>query len=432
MKLKKLEVNSFAGISPHSPIVLDFSESKFITLSGDMGAGKTSMLNALLVACGQLSKDDKNFVNLESGKIDINFSFVGKDNCNYEVRVTKSSFKLLYDGVAQLEPINKMKELLGVTGTSPMDIKYKPLKEIVKWVSQYSSRSPEELEKQLNKFKNGIKAAMDTRVAANKSAKAIRETLSKDSMYQNWEESEKVYSEGVDIEELSDKMEEARKKSDQVIQWETGLKGLLESKKKLIADIAKKEEELVALNNDYVKLCKRIIDGEKLIDENIGSREEYDSVKTLYDASSKINQDVFLWEQVKVKKSEMDEFEDISQKADAKHKGLLQEVKELQAEILPNIKGMEIVTEDTEEDGVVKKEGLYRDGKNVAQMSESEWIDTVVEIWRKYRVKVVVLDNIGTLGSAAIERLEKLSKDGCHILAAEMDRTSKELMVSYQ
>src|SRR5580765_3919755 len=129
MKLKKLEVNSFSGINPNSPVVIDFSDTKWVKASGDMGVGKTSLLNALLVACGNLShtgKEGKNFINNETEKIDINFDFVGNDRCNYSVRCTKSSFTLTYDGEVVSEPITKMKELLGVVGVSPMEIKNKP------------------------------------------------------------------------------------------------------------------------------------------------------------------------------------------------------------------------------------------------------------------------------------------------------------------
>jgi recombinational DNA repair ATPase RecF len=163
MKLKKLEVSSFAGINPESPVVIDFTNSKFVTVEGDMGVGKTSLLNALMVACGQLSKDsnDKSFVNNDTGKIDINFSFVGKDRMNYEVRCTKSSFQLTYEGTAVPEPITKMKELLGIVGVSPMEVKHKPLKEIVKWLASYSNKSPEEFEGQLLKCKNGIKLSKE-------------------------------------------------------------------------------------------------------------------------------------------------------------------------------------------------------------------------------------------------------------------------------
>lgn len=425
MKLKKIEVNAFAGIHPESPVIVDFTQSKFVTVEGDQGTGKTSLLNAMLVACGQLSKDNKDYVNLGSGKIDIDFSFVGKDNCNYEVKVTKSLFKLMYDGVSQPEPISKIKQLLGVPGTSPNEIKFKPLRDIIKWLSSYSNKTAEEFELQLLKYKNGIKLSKETRAAANKSLKALNEYLENEPLFINWEESEKKYAKPIDIKDLSTKLDIAGKNSDRFIQAESKLKQLNERKISI-------EDQINRLMTEAEEIAKNIHIGEKFIEENKEAKKQYDLIRKQYDNASQEVIGYNKWQEVKAKKKERDEFETVSQRADAKEKELIISVKEFQSELLPNIKGMRIIIEDTTENGVIWKEGLYRDGINVAQMSESEWVDTVIEIWRKNKVKIVVLDNIGTLGSRAVDRLIKLSKDGCTILSAEMNRKVQELQISYE
>jgi hypothetical protein len=432
MKLKRLEVTAFAGINPQSPVVLDFTQSKWITASGDNGVNKTSLLTAMLVACGQVSKDDKNFINLDSNKIDIDFSFVGKDNCSYDVKVTKSTFKLMYDGVAQPEPISKMKQLLGVVGTSPMEIKHKPLKDIIRWIAQYSNKSPEEFEKQLSKLKDGIKKSKESRASANKIAKAMKEYLEAEQMYIQWEESEKKYETEPDIKKLSAELKSAGDKSDKYIRAEEKLKQHNIGRTGIANDIDRLKKELEQKEMALVEQDKLITAAQKYLDDNKSDKKEYDEVKKRYDNVAIELADYNKWQEIKTKKGDMDDAETLSQQADAKEKELLQEVKELQAEILPNIKGMEIITEDTTEDGVLRKEGLYRDGKNVAQLSETEFMEVIAEIWRKYKVKVVVLDNIGVLGSKGVAVLEKLNKDGCHVLAAEMNRQQKELQISYE
>jgi hypothetical protein len=80
----------------------------------------------------------------------------------------------------------------------------------------------------------------------------------------------------------------------------------------------------------------------------------------------------------------------------------------------------------------MKKEGLYLNGKNVTQLSESEWWALVIQIWRKYKVKIVVIDNMQSLGSKGIELLEKLNADGAYILAAQMNREQKSLQINYE
>lgn len=426
MKLKKLEVNSFGGINPDSPVVIDFTNSKFVTVEGDMGVGKTSLLNSLLVACGQLSKDsnDKQFVNNDTGKIDLNFSFVGKDRLSYEVRCTKSSFQLSYEGNSVPEPITKMKELLGIVGVSPMEIKNKPLKEIVRWLSSYSNKSAEEFEGQLLKCKTNIKLARDTRASANKSLKALNEFLNEEPMFINWEESEKKYKKEINLKEISSQLDVAGKKSDKLLQAESKLKQLNERRESI-------DEQISRLMKEAEDIDKSIELGVKFVAENKGAKKEYDDVKNKYDNAAQDSINYNKWQEIKRKKKEKDEFETISQSADSKEKEILQSLKELQAEILPDIKGVELVTEDTHEDGVMKKEGLYLGGKNVSQLSESEWWNLVIQIWRKYKVKIVVIDNFQSLGSSAIDILNKLNNDGCYILAAQMNREQKTLQINY-
>lgn len=427
MKLKSLEVNSFAGINPNSPVIIDFTDTKWITASGDMGVGKTSLLNALLVACGNLShtgKEGKNFINNETNKIDINFDFVGNDRCNYNVRCTKSSFTLTYDGEVVSEPITKMKELLGVAGVSPMEIKNKPLKDIVRWLAGYSTKSAEEFEADLTKFKNGIKIARESRAAANKSLKALNEYLDGEYMFKDWEGSEKKYV-FVDTAKISKEFTEISGQRDTLLQAETKLTNLKSNKKSIEEQMEQLQLQLDAANSAILK-------GEQFIKDNDKVKTKYDEVKLKYDNAALDATNYNKWQEIKKKKGERDEFETLSQQADAKEKEILQQQKDLQAELLPDIKGVELVTEDTTEDGVTKKEGLYWNGVNAAQMSETEFWNVVLLIWRKYKVRVIVIDNYQSLGSGAVDILEKLVKDGCYILAAEMDRKTKTLEIEYK
>lgn len=436
MKLKKLEVSSFGGINPASPVVIDFTRSKQVKVDGDNATGKSSLLTAMLVACGYTShtgKEGKNFINNDTDKIDINFEFVGNDRKTYEVRCTKSSFKLTYDGSVVAEPIAKMKELLGVAGVSPMEIKNKPLKEVVRWLSSYSNKTAEEFEGQLQKYKTLIKTARDTRAAANKSVKGITEYLDNEPMYADWEGSEKKYTKEINIEVLSKELKVAGEKSDKYIRAEERLKKLkqetpgIEDKIKSLEEELAREKEKLITNNDAIAT------GEAFLKDNKSFKTDYDEVRKRYDNAAQESINYNKWQEIKKKKSEKDEFENISIKADAKEKEILKSVKELQAEILPDIKGVELVTEDTHEDGgVMKKEGLYWDGRNIAQLSESEWWTLVLMIWRKYKVKIVVIDNYQSLGSMAVESLTKLANDGAYILAAEMSRDKKVLEVVYE
>jgi len=435
MKLKQLEINSFAGISPNSPIVIDFSQSNFIVADGDKGVGKTSLLNSLLAACGQLGytgKEGARYVNNDTDKIDINFSFIGNDRRTYEVRCTKSSFSLMYEGEKLAEPITMMKQLLGVVGVSPMEVKDKKLSDIIKWLSSYSTKSAEEFEADIAKVKLGIKETERARASANKEAKGLTVFLSEEPLYNDWEGSEKKYAEPKDLKALSAKLDKAGKDSDAYIKAETGLKSMKEARPRIVADIERIKQELADKEAELEQQDKRILAGEKYLQDNKAVKTEYDKVKKEYDNSHEYVEQYNKWQDIKKKKKELDEFETLSQQADASAKEFKQKLKEIQAEILPDMKGVELVLEDTHEDGgEMKKEGLYWNGRNVQQLSETEWWDIVLTIWKKYKVKVIVIDNYSNLGSSAVTILEGLVKSGCYVLAAEMNREQKELNIQY-
>lgn len=432
MKLKKLEVTSFGGINPSSPVVIDFTQSKWVLADGDQETHKTTLLNAMLVACGQLSKDNKNFINKDTNKIDINFEFVGNDRLTYQVRCTKSLFSLTYEGVTVAEPITKMKELLGVVGVSPMSVKTKSLSEIIKWLSSYSTKSAEEFEAQIKKIKDGIKAAKDGRATSNRSLKGLNEFLNNEPLFIDWEESSSKYAKAVDIKELSQQLDTVGKDSDKLIRAEETLKNLKSDSISIEKEIEQIKINLALKEQDLASVNKRMVAGQKFVDENKSVKKLYETVKAKYDSAHTELGNYNKWVEIKRKKKECDDFETLSASFDAKEKALLIDLKNFQAEILPDIKGIELITEDTHEDGVIKKEGLYLNGINAAQMSESEFWKLVMEIWRKFKVRIVVIDNYSSLGSKAVEVLEKLHKDGAYILAAEMNREQKSLEISYK
>lgn len=427
MKLKKFTVNAGGKFTPESPVVIDFTQSNFVVVDGDNGVGKTSLLELFLMGCGHLSgsKIVDKLKNKDSDKIDIEHSFVGNDRKNYDLKVTKSTIRLMYEGEVLPEPITKLKEILGVVGTSPMEIKNKSLDDIIRWLVGYSNKNPEEFINSLKKHKDSIKAAQSTRADANRAAKGLINYLSSEEMFNDWEKSEKKYAEEPNISELSKKLTLAGNKSDKFVENQTKT----DAQKQRKAQI---EQQIKTLQKELEMVDENIAIGEKWLAANETAKKDYDTIKKQYDNAAKDVADYNKWQEIKRKKAELDEFETISQRADSKEKEILKKVKELQAEIIPDMKGVEIVTENTHEDGKQVKEGLYINGLNSVQVSESEWWAFVLMIFRKFKVRIVVIDNMQSLGSKAIEILEKLEKDGCYILAAEMNREQKTLEIDYK
>lgn len=435
MKLGQLQVNHGGKFSPESPLLVDFTQSKRVNEKGDNGTGKTTAMELLLVAIGQLSGKEiyDKLVNAYTNKLEIELPFVGTDRLSYISKVTKSGLKLIYEGESLPSPLTKLKQLIGVAGVSPMEIKNRPVGEIIKWLASYSKKSPEEYEELMAKAKVKIRDARNNRAASNRVVKSLREYLQSEELYNKWEESEKKYAKSVDIKDLSKKLDEAGKKSDKYIRAEEKLKQLNADRPEIVSEIEALKIELAAKEKELVELDDSIEKGKKYIDENKADKKEYDVVKKQYDEAAgeviKFNK----WQEIQTKKKEMDSEETKAQKYDADEKEMLAKVAEAQAEILPTIKGLQLVLEDTHEDGgEVKKEGLYLGKINTAKMSETEWWDIVMQIWIKNKVKLVVIDNAQSLGSNAMARLDQLEKIGCYIFTAEMARETKVLEIEYQ
>lgn len=435
MKLGPLKVNAAGGIHPSAPVFIDFSRSHFVRLPGDNGTNKSSTVGALLIALGEITgKKLIPYVNNESGTIDVDLPFTGNDRKDYHIRATKSTWKLTYEGDTRAldEPMTLLRKLVGPVGVNPLDIKNKPIAEIVKWLAAFSTKSPEEVEKRMQKIKEGIETAKTTRAAANKSAKAIVELMTDEGVMEGgevvervWKANEAKYTKQVDVKALSSRLDEAAAASDRYIKAEEKLRHQRTRRGQI-------EDQIKELQAELATVEKSISGGEKFLAENKGVKQEYDRVKEEYDNAAAQSVKYSQWQEMKKKKKELDEYQEIAQKADAKEKGLIQERIELQAELLPDIKGVELVMEDThEEGGKLKKAGFYRDGVSSVQMSNGEWITTVIEMYRKNKVKIIVIDNAEQLGSDGMNILKGLSEKGCYVLVAEVARGKKELEIIY-
>lgn len=439
MKLIKFTINSGGKFNPDKsgPLVIDFSKSKMIGATGDQGVGKSTLLELFLMACGQNGGDEvvEQMKNRDSGEINLELSFVGKDRANYDVRVKNGTITVKREGErVSGGPVALLKQQLGVVGTSPMEIKNAPIEKIVKWLASYSPTSAEDFEKKMLKIKNGIKAYRKARADANRSAKGAKEYLSSEGFIdqtgeiseKKWTENEKKYAKEPDINELSKKLTAAGKKSDSFIENESKTNAQRDRKVQI-------EQQIKLLQKELDQVNENISIGEKWLKANETAKKDYDAVKKQYDSAAQDVAAFNKWQEIKNKKEEMEEYETLAQKADASEKSLLKDQQELQWEVIPDIRGLEIVLEDSHEDeGEQKKAGFYLNGFNSAQLSNTEWLTAVIQILKKNKVPVLVLDDISQFGSKLMETLEALVKQNCYVLYTEMQRGQENLEIQYQ
>ena len=421
MKLLNYKVGAGGQFTPETTIYIAFEPKKAVKLTGDNKVGKTTILDLLLMNLGAIAGDDlvKRLVNKDTGTIDTELEFVGNDKLKYKTRITKSQFVLEYEGEKMPEPKEKTRQLLGAVGLNPMALKTASTQDIVKWLSGYTTKGTEEYQKQYEKLKDNIKQSRNTRAEANRNFKAIKTTIEDDITEAAWNRNEDKYGRETDIKGLSAKLDAAGKRSDNYIKAETKLKEFKTRKEQLLAELAEVEGKITQAE-DYIL-------------KNKAAKTEYDEVKQQYESAAEQAAKYQWWKNIKQKKSEMDEYETLAQRADAKEKDLLEELKELQADLIPNVRGLEILLEDELEGGkLVRKSGLYYKGFHSTQLSESEFISVYIEILRRNKVKILIIDGINNLGSDVMEVLDKFKNEGAYILYSEMRRGQQTLEIELE
>lgn len=440
MKLKKFTVNSggkFDGAN--GPFVIDFTKSKMVGLMGDQETGKSTMeemilLNAAAIGGKGITEIVEALKNKKTGVLDTELEFVGNDRADYHVRNKNGVLTVKREGDRTEGGAKELlRKVFGVTGMSPMAVKNGDIDDIIDFLASYSTRGVDEFKKDMLANKKGQEQYKKARASANKSAKGIREYLIGEGIMNDkgeiiekvWKENESKYKTKIDVKKLSTAFEEANKAYNLYQSGNEKLTRLRNDKKSIENQIAALQKQLAIVEADIVK-------GEKFMTENKKAKEVYDAAKLAYDNAAKEVVAYDKWKDIKTKKAELDEFEDLATKADSKEKDLIKKQQELQWEVIPDIRGVEIVLEDTHEDeGVQKKAGFYYKGLNSRQLSASEWFGLVMQILKKNKVQFLVVDDISQFGSKFMETLNGLVESGCTVLYSEMDRTIDELTVVY-
>lgn len=95
MKLQLFKVANGGLYNEENPLEVDFGKSKKVSLSGDSGSGKTTALECFKLILGAIDADKKvieALLNKDSGKLEVEQTFVGKDRKTYSIKLTKSQF----------------------------------------------------------------------------------------------------------------------------------------------------------------------------------------------------------------------------------------------------------------------------------------------------------------------------------------------------
>lgn len=438
--LKNFSAKSFLRIDKSKPVVFSFPQgknaAKITKLSGNQETGKTSTLSGIAYLLGgYFNIDVKEFVNKVDGTIEESITLTkdGKDivitASGATGRITvKEAVKDTDRFTTVSSPKEFIRDLCGPLGVSPMFLKDLAGKKQIQWFKDTHGSNPK-IQKQEEEIVKNINDKFETRKETNREIKTLKGALDASPLYANYEKNLEKFKTPISADKEKKKFEEITAKKKDFDRYSETLDKLKEAEADQLELIKELEEKLEAAKKEAAELNQRIVKGKTWIEENKSVKKEYEVAEKEWLNTAQKLADYTAWKDILAKEKQYNERLDESQTLDAEIDQLRTDLLELTQKYLPKIKGLTIKVKtslDSEE------EGIYYEGLTLAQLSESQLWELFMQIWEAKGVQFVFLENINSLGSDAIEQLNKLAKAGTYIFASEMDRTSNEMQVTFE
>ena len=442
LKLLKFQVDSFAKIDKSKPVVIVWDDKRIVTLEADQEQVKTSIIKAFESLCGLPIPD--NAVNKvdNNRKTSLDFEKNGK---KYAVTITKTRFEvelMVEEGKwAKLSsPKSVLLDVLGPVGVSPMFLKDYDGKKQIEWLRSFYNPSEEEIKLEQD-LEARYKSAYEGRRDAKKEYLKY-EKLFKESFYfperELWESKIEAFNKReikdvTDIQKKYNTYQRAKQEVDMLVNEQLPSKKtelenidleIKELEEKLKAAIARKESKIVEIQN----IDNRISKGNEFIEENKEIVAEYESIVAVQKYEKEMEAIIIHFNAMLENEKQYNHFTEEYTRL----QNILDEVKKAKKEfiaaITPNIEGFEVCVPDEEN----TREGLFYNGYSPLELSESELWGFYLKLLQALNIRVVVIENISSLGSKAIEMLNYYAENGGYILGSLMNRAEKNLKVTVQ
>lgn len=445
LKLVQTGIEVCAGLNyENGALMVVFGDNKIIEASGDQETGKTSFMNAIMMLLGLGTPE--NAINSKTKSKSLFQDFI-KDGVKYRVKATTSSFTLhtitdTKDGevLGKLDsPMNRVQKLIGPVGVSPEFIKKKKSgEEQIEWIKKLSVTGDAKVEE--DKLKKSYKESYDLRTPVNAEFDRCKQELTSTPFYV-WdtvnyvmlptdvlEKAEQEIAEAPPANTINETYNELDKKRQTFEHNNTKLEVIKETKKTLIREVEELELKLKAKREELNTCEERIVNGTKAISEINYVPTDYETAKKNQENAATIALKQKAVADAKATFLKFDEAEKSKTRINNMLSDIEGKLKELAKKYTPPIEGLEIITTNIDD---TKKEGVYLNGMNIAWLSESRLWDFCLQIWKLQGVSVVFIENITSLGSHAIERINWFTENGGYCFLSTMQRDYKELKISF-
>lgn len=446
--LKNIKINSFKGISENSPVIIDFNgEDNIVKFDGDQGEGKSSSLEGILWLMGY--SFDVNIKEMFNGKnpIDEEMNF---EHNEVKYKVVAKGDKIVVkscresDGTTADKYVNEAspKDLLNRIFRKCIvrqDLRYDKSEKQVEWVSELFPMPKDEKQTiiELTKKIDGLKK--DIRPSIGNEVKKYRTLAESNPLYAEYKErGEALEKEVATLKKKDDKNDISKITTEynKFVQANATLKTLKEVDKvnvsKDISDIEKQINELqIKLElkkNELSAIEKRIEDGDAYIEKNKSIEKKYNDSMVLANSANENAVRIQNFEDLKVNLQAWNEQEDKYANIDSQIKEMVKAIKEVKAEYIPKIDGVEIVTDVEMENGEIVGNdiGIYLNNVNLRTLSGSEYIMTMIKIIRASGSRFIFIDDLATYGTETVAYINDLATsikdEGGVIFCSEMER----------
>lgn len=444
---KKLMIEAFGGIDPDSPITVVFNEDfKGATvLSGDQGTNKSSTLLAIESLLGGVFSDY--YINKKSKSVKGVFEFE-KDGKKYRTVLNKSLFKFEeYVNIAgkdKWQSPGEDKTLIRKFlpyATDPDILTQTDGTQQLEWIKKVSGSSVDDSD-----LAAQYKKVYSERTLINRDRDNIKKSLVDSGSFiieakdviptkQFIETKEKI--EGIDLDKVIDiqqkAVDELDKEDKKVATAKTLFDGFdeqIKSKHERVSEIQveierlrkqieKEETEITSLEERKIKgkefleaskeLPVKILEAKKQLEDSkeikrqkeavLNTNKQYEEYKTAFDKANKLT-------------NQIDE--------------ITNERLAMAKSFTPIIPGFEVRLGNLDEE-----KGLFWNGVNIASLSESERFALCIQIWEFYKVQVVFIENISSLGSSAMDIIKMFIERGGTVFATNMRRGQDKITVSF-
>lgn len=477
LRLVEVKADSFAAFNHEQPYVVIIPEDKNVmVLRGDQGVGKTSALQLIrTIFSGELPE---NAINSIDHNIDVNAVLLDKEGIEYQIRITKGSYRIVTvknKGQANEERSNKLspkdwlRRNIGEVGEDPSTLrKMKPddqvkfIRDMVVLEEQYAEAEAKLIEK--------TKITTNNRSEHNRQKRSLKQVLLNSGFFKLKKDSRVEMVPTEDFEALKkDYSEDSGEKLQAAIKKQDELEEQNEKRRNLVQDVAKSDTDLATINKSVIDLEEQLRKAkEKQVEvqgNNTKLKEELAACPDVFDEIVEVKKDIASINEYSTKRNEMlsaegdlNAYNDACKKYD-EAEATLEQLSKMKADfvkqITPDIEGLELfissnidVKEEIKQykdehpeaskDDIEKKtieleaknkEGIYVNGHTLQELSESELLAFCINVWRHKGVRALIIENLSSYGSDAINSINTFAKEGAQVFASLMERGTKSIEI---